>query len=81
MLCSGYPLEKMDAIFAEAYEKNENPVWTEKRVRKGEVLDVEKTIEDAEHLAEDRGDVPRRSQENSDSDWEKSRGVRKETGA
>ncbi|KAH7063099.1 general substrate transporter [Macrophomina phaseolina] len=78
---NGYPLEKMDAIFAEAYEKNENPVWTEKRVRKGEVLDVEKTIEDAEHLAEDRGDVPRRSQENSDSDWEKSRGVRKETGA
>ncbi|KAK8237070.1 general substrate transporter, partial [Phyllosticta capitalensis] len=40
---NGYPLEKMDAIFAEAYEKNENPVWTERRVRKGEVLDVEKT--------------------------------------
>lgn len=71
----------MDAIFAEAYEKGENPVWTEKRVRKGEVLDVEKTIEDAERVAENRGDVPRRSQEGSgsDSDWEKSHGARKET--
>lgn len=68
----------MDAIFAEAYEKNENPVWTERRVRKGEVLDVEKTIEDAERLAENRGEVPRRSQENSDSDWEKSRNNQKE---
>ncbi|KAK0645055.1 Sugar transporter STL1 [Lasiodiplodia hormozganensis] len=80
----GYPLEKMDAIFAEAYEKNENPVWTERRVRKGEVLDVEKTIEDAENMAENRGDVPRRSHSqdgegtNSDSDWEKSRSNQKE---
>lgn len=74
----------MDAIFAEAYEKNENPVWTERRVRKGEVLDVEKTIEDAENMAENRGDVPRRSHSqdgegtNSDSDWEKSRSNQKE---
>lgn len=70
----------MDAIFAEAYEKNENPVWTERRVRKGEVLDVEKTIEDAENMAEARGQVPRRSQEGSgsDSDYEKTRAAQKE---
>ena len=74
----GYPLEKMDAIFAEAYEKNENPVWTERRVRKGEKLDIEKTLEEAERDAENRGEVPRRSQDNSDSDYEKSRGERKE---
>lgn len=30
----GYPLEKLDSIFEEAYEKGENPVWTEKRVRR-----------------------------------------------
>lgn len=39
---NGYKLEKLDAIFAEAYEKDENPVWTESRVRKGgATLDVE----------------------------------------
>ncbi|PQE16284.1 sugar transporter protein [Rutstroemia sp. NJR-2017a WRK4] len=31
----GYPLEQLDEIFEEAYEKGENPVWTERRVRKG----------------------------------------------
>ncbi|KAI9649841.1 hypothetical protein NHQ30_002423 [Ciborinia camelliae] len=30
----GYPLEKVDQIFEEAYERGENPVWTEKRIRK-----------------------------------------------
>ncbi|KAK8152464.1 general substrate transporter [Phyllosticta citrichinensis] len=76
---NGYPLEKMDAIFAEAYEKNENPVWTERRVRKGEVLDVEKTIEDAERVAEARRDVPARaSSESSDADAFKSGAQRKE---
>ncbi|TEY79613.1 hypothetical protein BOTCAL_0043g00170 [Botryotinia calthae] len=30
----GYPLEKLDEIFEEAYEKGENPVWTERRFRK-----------------------------------------------
>lgn len=39
---NGYKLEKLDAIFAEAYDKSENPVWTERRVRKGgATLDVE----------------------------------------
>lgn len=69
----------MDAIFAEAYEKNENPVWTERRVRKGEVLDVEKTLEDAERVAEARHDVPGRSStESSDADAFKSGSRRKE---
>lgn len=31
----------MDNIFAEAFEKNENPVFTEKRRRKGKTADVE----------------------------------------
>lgn len=31
---NGYKLETLDAIFAEAHEKGENPVWTEKRWRK-----------------------------------------------
>ncbi|KAF2085080.1 general substrate transporter [Saccharata proteae CBS 121410] len=39
---NGYKLETMDAIFAEAHSKGENPVWTERRVRKGGELDVEK---------------------------------------
>ncbi|EKD19126.1 uncharacterized protein L3040_007237 [Drepanopeziza brunnea f. sp. 'multigermtubi'] len=30
----GYPLEQLDAIFEEAKKKGENPVWTEKRVRR-----------------------------------------------
>lgn len=39
----GYPLEKLDAIFEEAYNKGENPVFTEMRLRKeGKGLDVEK---------------------------------------
>lgn len=39
----GYPLEKLDAIFEEAYNKKENPVFTEMRLRKeGKQLDVEK---------------------------------------
>lgn len=40
---NGYKLEAMDAIFEKAHETGENPVWTERRVRKGQdVLDVEK---------------------------------------
>ncbi|KAK3651592.1 hypothetical protein LTR56_004321 [Elasticomyces elasticus] len=31
---NGYKLEELDAIFAEAYEKGENPVFTERRYRK-----------------------------------------------
>lgn len=42
---NGYKLETMDSIFAEAHEKGENPVWTEKRVRKGGQLDVVATRE------------------------------------
>jgi len=39
----GYPLEKLDAIFEEAYNKGENPVFTEMRLRKeGKELDVER---------------------------------------
>jgi len=48
-----YSLEKLDAIFAEAYEKKENPVFTKRRIRKGRPLDVAKRNEagegDAEH--------------------------------
>ncbi|KAK7701219.1 hypothetical protein SLS57_011820 [Botryosphaeria dothidea] len=44
---NGYKLETMDAIFAEAHAKGENPVWTEKRIRKGETLDVEKRESEA----------------------------------
>ncbi|CZT25677.1 probable sugar transporter STL1 [Ramularia collo-cygni] len=40
---NGYKLEAMDAIFEKAHETGENPVWTERRVRKGkDVLDIEK---------------------------------------
>lgn len=34
----GYPLEKLDEIFEEAYERGENPVWTERRIRKNAKL-------------------------------------------
>ncbi|QIW94534.1 hypothetical protein AMS68_000052 [Peltaster fructicola] len=44
---NGYKLEKLDAIFAEAHEKGENPVFTEMRVRKnGAKLDVEERAEE-----------------------------------
>lgn len=44
---NGYKLEKLDAIFAEAHEKGENPVFTEMRVRKrGAKLDVEQRADD-----------------------------------
>ncbi len=44
---NGHKLEKLDAIFAEAYEKKQNPVFTEKRHRKhGGKLDVEGEAED-----------------------------------
>ncbi|KAF7197786.1 Sugar transporter STL1 [Pseudocercospora fuligena] len=40
---NGYKLETMDAIFEKAHAKGENPVWTERHVRKGkEGLDLEK---------------------------------------
>lgn len=43
---NGHKLEKLDAIFAEAYEKKQNPVFTERRYRKhGGKLDVEKREE------------------------------------
>lgn len=45
---NGYKLEKLDAIFTEAYEKGENPVWVERRVRKGDAtLDVEQIADGA----------------------------------
>lgn len=51
---NGYSLEKLDAIFAEAYEKKENPVFTERRIRSGKPLDIEKRDEagvgGAEHI-------------------------------
>lgn len=40
---NGYKLEAMDAIFEKAHAAGENPVWTERRVRKGkETIDLEK---------------------------------------
>ncbi|KAF2166975.1 hypothetical protein M409DRAFT_66475 [Zasmidium cellare ATCC 36951] len=40
---NGYKLEAMDAIFEKAHEKGENPVWTERKFRKGkEEIDLEK---------------------------------------
>lgn len=43
---NGYKLEKLDAIFAEAHDKKQNPVFTEKRYRKsGGKLDVEKEVD------------------------------------
>lgn len=44
---NGYKLETMDSIFHTAHEKGENPVWVEKRVRKGgneDAQDVERTM-------------------------------------
>lgn len=46
---NGWKLETLDAIFAEAYEKKENPVFTEKRHRK------QKTTPDMERPAEGSG--------------------------
>lgn len=38
---NGHKLETLDAIFTQAHEKGENPVFTEKRYRKGkEDLDI-----------------------------------------
>lgn len=38
---NGWKLETLDNIFAEAWENKENPVFTEKRWRKGKNSDVE----------------------------------------
>lgn len=38
---NGWKLETLDNIFAEAFENKENPVFTEKRRRKGKTSDVE----------------------------------------
>ncbi|KAH9809539.1 general substrate transporter [Teratosphaeria destructans] len=46
---NGYPLEKMDAIFLEAHEKGQNPVWTEKKVRHGATLDVEQDADSSSY--------------------------------
>ena len=43
----GYKLERIDKIFAEAWEKRQNPVWVEKRIRHGERLDLEVSEEEA----------------------------------
>lgn len=41
---NGYKLEVLDEIFADAHHKHENPVFTEKKVRKGEAPDVEQRV-------------------------------------
>ncbi|KAH9827709.1 general substrate transporter [Teratosphaeria destructans] len=45
---NGYKLETLDAIFAQAHDKGENPVFTEKRVRKdgGKLQAIEATLQD-----------------------------------
>lgn len=46
---NGHKLETLDAIFNEAYEKNENPVFTEKRWRKlGAQVGEESSAEDGQ---------------------------------
>lgn len=46
---NGHKLETLDAIFNEAYEKNENPVFTEKRWRKlGAQVSEESSAEDGQ---------------------------------
>ena len=56
---NGYKLEAMDSIFQTAHEKGENPVWVERRVRKGDsddARDVEKRLsEGASENVEDSG--------------------------
>lgn len=57
---NGYKLEKLDAIFTEAHEKGENPVWVERRVRKGDAkLDVEQRADggsDGEEKRDEAGE-------------------------
>ncbi|KAI9753060.1 MAG: hypothetical protein M4579_005359 [Chaenotheca gracillima] len=67
---NGYKLEKLDAIFAEAHEKGENPVWTERRVRKGETLDVEKRLE-RESITGNPDGIPSAAHTDAGSDEEK----------
>lgn len=56
----GYPLEKLDEIFEEAYEKEENPVWTERRIRKNSTLHNDgKQAEEALSSGTDIGDEKR----------------------
>lgn len=56
----GYPLEKLDEIFEEAYEKEENPVWTERRIRKNATLHNDgKQAEEAVSSGTDIGDEKR----------------------
>ena len=54
METKGYSLEKLDAIFADVYEKKENPVFTERNIRNGKPLAVEKYEEGGRERAEHR---------------------------
>lgn len=59
---NGYKLEKLDAIFAEAHDKGENPVFTEKRYRKkGGTLDVEREMEGQLPSSDDEKDGTKES--------------------
>ena len=52
---NGHKLETLDAIFNEAFEKHENPVFTEKRWRKnGAQVSVENSTEDGKSDVEVR---------------------------
>lgn len=48
----GYKLERLDRIFAEAWDRGENPVWVEKRIRGGKALDIELQEGDGKKAAE-----------------------------
>lgn len=65
---NGHKLERLDAIFTEAYEKGENPVFAEKRLRKrGGTLDVEQRA-DSDWRAE--GGEKERSDKEGEKDVE-----------
>ncbi|RAL65776.1 hypothetical protein DID88_005441 [Monilinia fructigena] len=61
----GYPLEQLDKIFEEAYEKGENPVWTERRIRKNAKLlqDGGRQAEEGVSTGTDLGDEEKTGRE------------------
>ncbi|KAF2755048.1 general substrate transporter [Pseudovirgaria hyperparasitica] len=66
---NGYKLETLDAIFAEAHAKKENPVKTEKDIRKGvRTLDVEKRETEAAKDEHVRGEVLQESESRGSED-------------
>ncbi|KAF2767235.1 general substrate transporter [Teratosphaeria nubilosa] len=56
---NGYKLETLDAIFAQAHDKGENPVFTEKRVRKdgGKLQAIEASLQDESNNTEKPDDM------------------------